>query len=236
VKLSETRISDFKMLNKAPYKIPPPEPLTALILSGLSEIEKTYGPVFTLRFIRYALQFEAQKIGKKTYEDIKTLDQLAEYLVSKSYKYPTPYCSILYAQYKTENELQGQTGVGTRVGHIGAIRNMSETLNTIKRNVDVDSILSEISQILIDLNLSPPEWGYKRNGDGSVDLIFRKCYFLDACVLAYDEKVLKRPGDGSACSFAFAVAEHFKLITGYEWDYSLLEFNYPHCIARCYML
>ncbi|WXG41982.1 MAG: hypothetical protein WED07_14655 [Candidatus Freyarchaeum deiterrae] len=234
--MSEIRISDFKMLGKASHEIPPPGPLTAIIISGLTEIEKTFGPVFTAKFIKYALQFEAQKIGEKTDKDIKTLNQLEEYLISKSYKYPSPYCSILYAQYKTENEFQGQTGAWTRVGHLGAIRGMSETVNSINRNVDVDSILSKLSQVLNELKLSPREWGYKQKGDGSVDLLLRKCYFLDACRQAYDEKVLKRPDRRLACSIAFSVAEDFKIATGYEWDYTLLKFNKPHCIAHCYVL
>jgi len=234
--VAELKISDFKMFEKTPYEIPPPGPLTAIIISGLKEEEKTYGPVFPTRFIKHALEFEAQKIGEKPPQNIKDLDQLAEYLVSKSDKYPTPYCSILYAQYKTENEFQGQTGAGTRVGHIGAIRGISETLSDIKRNVDVDGILSKLSQMLTDMNFSPHEWGYKENGDGSVDFILPKCYFLDACRLAYDEKVLKRPDGRLACAISFAVAADFKIATGYEWDYTLLKFNNPHCIAQCYML
>jgi hypothetical protein len=224
------------MFQKTPNEIPPPDPLTTIIISGVKEIEKTYGPVFTTRFIKHALDFVAQKTGEKPPQNIKDLDQLAKYLVSKSDKYPTPYCSTLYAQYKTENELQGQTGAGTRVGHLGAIRGISETLSPIKREIDVDGILSKLSQILIDTNISPHEWGYKKNADGSVDFILLKCYFLDACRLAYDENVLKRPDGRLACGFGFAVAADFKIATSYEWDYDLLEFDKSRCIARCYML
>mgnify|MGYP005840957017 FL=1 len=88
---------------------------TDLIIKGAKEVEKTYGPVYTVRYIKYALEFEAKKIGEKPAEDIKTLDQLVEYLVSKSDKYPDYQNTVSYARIKAENELQGQSGAGTQI-------------------------------------------------------------------------------------------------------------------------
>jgi len=234
--VTELKISDFKMFEKTLYEIPPPRPITEIIINGLKEIEKTYGPVFTTRFIKHALEFEAQRIGEKPPQDIKTLNDLLEYLVSKSDKYPTPYCTTVYAQYKTENEFQGKAGAGTRIGHLGAARSMSETLSVKDRKVDVDGSLLKLSQILISMNFSPREWGYKKNGDGSVDLLWPKCHYVDGCRSAFDEGLLKRPDGRLQCIAAFAVSQYLKLTSGYEWDYEVLENYKPHCIARSYML
>ncbi len=224
------------MFEKPPYDIPPSRPITEIIINGVKEIEKTYGPVFTTRFIKHALEFEAQRIGEKPPEDIKTLNDLLEYLVSKSDKYPTPYCTTVYAQFKTENEFQGRTGAGTRIGHLGAARSMSETLSVKDRKVDVDGILSKFSQILVSMNLGPHEWGYKKNEDGSVDFIWPKCHYLDGCRAAYNEGLLKRPDGRLQCVAVIGICHYLKLSTGYEWDYEVLENYKPHCIARTYMI
>ena len=113
--MSHLKISDFKMFDRAPYEHIDANIFTKIIVHGIQEEASMYGPVFTTRMIKYTLQFMTQKLGEKPPEDIKTLDQLAEYTISKADKYPTPYCAISYGQIRTENELQGQTGAGTRL-------------------------------------------------------------------------------------------------------------------------
>ncbi|MBS7252011.1 MAG: hypothetical protein KIH08_15670 [Candidatus Freyarchaeota archaeon] len=49
---------------------------------------------------KYASHFVAQRIGEELTENIKTLEQLIEYLISLVDKYHTPYCAFMYAQYK----------------------------------------------------------------------------------------------------------------------------------------
>ncbi|MEM2985134.1 MAG: hypothetical protein QXL24_07925, partial [Candidatus Jordarchaeaceae archaeon] len=72
------------------YDIPEVRTFTELAMEGVREVEKMYGPVFTVKYIRYALWFIAQKIGEEPPQDVETIDQLKEYLISKADKYPTP--------------------------------------------------------------------------------------------------------------------------------------------------
>lgn len=229
------RISDFKMI-EAPYELPDPRALTELVLNGIREEEKMYGPVFTTRFINHALQFVAQKIDDEAPSDIKNLDQLLEFLVSKSDKYPTPYCALTYAQTKTENEFQGQTGAGTHLETRSISREVAEKKDgAAERHIDFDDILLKFGQTLTAMRVGPSKWGYKKNVDGSVNLLYPICPFLDGCRLAFDEGLLKRPGGKLRCGVSNFICGYLKISTGYEWDYDLLEFGKPHCIVKYFM-
>ncbi|MEM3564265.1 MAG: hypothetical protein QXR19_13600, partial [Candidatus Jordarchaeaceae archaeon] len=215
-------------------ELPDVRPFLELSIRGTKEIERTYGPVFCTMFIKHALWFIAQKIGEKTPDDIKTLEQLAEYLISVSDKYPTSFCALTYAQIKTENILQGQTGAGTRVESMRITKNIVEEGNLDIKNLDLDSILSQIRQTGVAMKIVPPEMGYKKNEDGSVDIIWPKCYLLDGCTSAFKEGLLKRPDGRMRCGLGEALCRLFKMFTNIEWDYTLLEFNKPYCIHRNY--
>ncbi|MFB0561118.1 MAG: hypothetical protein ACETWM_07875 [Candidatus Lokiarchaeia archaeon] len=231
----ESKISDFTMFEKAPYELPDPKVLTPLIMKALREVENTFGPVFTIRIIKYTLQRLSQKSGEEPPEDIKTLDQLAEYLISKSDKYPTCYSLLTYAQAKTENDLQGQIGAGTQVEMINVSRRIAESSSIEERNVDLDEIISNFRQTIVTGKLSPSEMGYKKNEDGSIDIIWPNCNFMEGCKLAHDEGLLKRPDGRQRCSSGSFMSQYFKLATGYIWDYDVLEAYKPNCITRCYM-
>ncbi len=231
----ESNTSNFIMFEKAPYELPDPAVLTPLIMKALTEVENTYGPVFTTRIIKYTLQQLSQKSGEEPPEYIKNLDQLAEYLISKSDKYPTCYSLLTYAQAKTENDLQGQIGAGTQVEMINVSRNIAESSKIEERKVDLDDIISNFRQTIVAGKLSPSEMGYKKNEDGSIDIIWPNCNFKEGCKLAYDEGLLKRPDGRQRCSSGSFLSQYFKLATGYVWDYDVLESYKPHCITRCYM-
>ncbi|MBS7251097.1 MAG: hypothetical protein KIH08_10995 [Candidatus Freyarchaeota archaeon] len=234
--MSDLKISDFKMFEKAPYEEPDPRVLTELIISGVRGEEKIYGPVFTARVIKHALNFMAQK-GEEAPQDIKDLDQLKEYLLSKSDKY-RPYCVAMYAQVKAENDLQGQTGAGTRVEMMNMTKKAVELAGTkINRILDIDAIMQRIRQVGVSMKSVASEMGYKKNGDGSVDLIYMRCPFLDTCRLASDEGLLERPDGRARCGVLGEFGcQLLKLYTSYEWDYERLEAYKPHCIVRLRMI
>nr|MDO8080082.1 hypothetical protein [Candidatus Freyarchaeota archaeon] len=233
--MKELKLSDFKMFEKAPYKLPPPSAFTKLAISSLREEEKMYGPVFSSKIIKNFRWFVAQKIGEEPPEDIETLEQMADFLISISDKHPIAYSAILYSQFKTENELQGQTGAGTQTGAIGFSRTMTKSPNIKERNVNLDDLLSKYRQTWVEVGVAHHEFGYKKNEDGSVDIIFPECYVKDGCRMCFDEGLMKRPVGGLQCGHSSVVCQFFKLLTGYEWDYKLLEFDKPQCIANCYM-
>jgi hypothetical protein len=102
--MSEVDLSEFKMLEEAPYEEPDPRRLTEIYISKAKEAEKDYGKIFTTRYIEFALQFLAEKIGEEPPQNIETLDQLKEYLISKTGIYPKPYCAVVYAEFKVDHE------------------------------------------------------------------------------------------------------------------------------------
>lgn len=71
-------------------------------LLAFRELEKIYGSIFTTQLIKHALKFISQRIEEEPTEDIKTLDELAEYLLSKTDKYPLPNCAAYYAEINTK--------------------------------------------------------------------------------------------------------------------------------------
>ena len=104
--MTEIDLSEFKMFEKTPYEEPDPRALTEFHISIAKEAEKEYGAIFTNRFIEFALQFLTQKTGEEPPQNIETLDQLTEYLMSKVNLYPRPYCAVVYAQFRVEHEAQ----------------------------------------------------------------------------------------------------------------------------------
>jgi hypothetical protein len=235
-KVTEIKLSEFKMCEPAPYEQPDPRTLIPLIIQTEKAVEKTYGPVFTIRFIKYTLQCVAQKTGNEPPYDIKTLDELGTYLITLSDKYPTCYSLMTYAGAKTENDLQGQVGAGTRFVMIDVSRNIAKGSNlTRERNVDLDDLVSKFRQAIVAPKLSPREMGYRKNEDGSVDILWPDCNFKEGCKLAFDAGLSKRPDGRQSCASGAFLIQFFKLATGYEWDYDVLESYKPYCIHRCYM-
>lgn len=130
---------------------------------------------------------------RKNPDNIKNLDQLTEYLISVADKYPTSFCAFTYAQVKTENILQGQTGAGTRVESMRISRNIAKDGNFKIKDFDLDAIILKIWQTGVAMKIVPSEMGYKKNEDESIELLWPKCYLLDGCTLAFKEGLLKRP-------------------------------------------
>ena len=62
--MREPEMSDFKMLDKAPYPqgVPDSKAVVDITMAGLKGIENLYGRVFTIRFIKHALQIITRKI------------------------------------------------------------------------------------------------------------------------------------------------------------------------------
>ncbi|WXG39323.1 MAG: hypothetical protein WED07_00565 [Candidatus Freyarchaeum deiterrae] len=229
-------VSDFKMFEKAPYDKPDAKTIIDLALKGVTEVEKTYGPVFTNKLINYALQFISKKTGEISPPNIKTLEQLGEYLIQKTDKYPYTWCAISYAQVKTESDLQGRTGAGTQVEVIGVGKKLAEGACARDKNVDIAGIALKFNQTMVALKVSPKEMGYLKDGNEAFYLLWKVCPTLDACREASKEKLLIRPNGKMRCSSGATACRLFKLITGCEWDYELEEFDKPYCAQKFLMV
>jgi len=230
------KISDFKMFEPSPFEPPDIVSFVGLAISALKEEEKTYGPVFSTKLVKYALEYESQQTGEETPNGIQNLDQLAEYLMSKSAQHPKAYHSIVYAQFKTENEFQGQTGAGTRVGAIGLSRSVMKGSGRREININFDDLLTKYREMTISIKVCTRDLGYTQDEDGNVFVLWPNCYLNSVCKYAFDSGLLIRPKGGTQCGHASVMCQFFKLITGYEWDYEILESHKPHCIAKSYIL
>ncbi|MGQ9723378.1 MAG: hypothetical protein ACUVXA_18900 [Candidatus Jordarchaeum sp.] len=232
-------LSEFKMFEKAPYDLPDPRASTEFLLKGIEEEAKIYGPVFTAKFVKYTLEFIAQKIGETTPENIETLDELIDYLVSISDRYPTPCAAIPYAQPKTEIEFQGQTGAGSTIEAISFAKGLKteRNANNDKQEFNIDELLKNIRDAATAIKFCPSECGYKKNIDGSIDIVFPNCPYKDGCLRAYHENLLKRPDGRLRCSPVATVCQYLAMFTNYVWDYDRLEPLYePFCVARIYII
>lgn len=160
---------------------------------------------------------------------------MAEYLISVSNKYPVPANAIVYAGMEAGNILEGQSGAGLRVGTGGATRRISENHCSREKKVDAEGVISQYRQATVAMKIAHQEVGYKQNADGTIDVLW-KCYFIDACQSAKDKGFLNRKGGGLSCVNCQFVCQLFKLSTGYDCDYELLELDESHCINRIYMI
>jgi hypothetical protein len=234
--MAELKVSDFKMLEKPPYTKPNPKKILELAIKGAIEEEKMYGPVFRELYIKYALQYAAQKFGEAPKKDIKTLDQMLEFLVSISDRHPDALNAVVYGGSKAESDLQGMSGAAARVAMMGLSKNFVKAPSAKARNVDIDQLLATYQKILTQLEVANYEVGYRKNSDESVDVAWLNCHMKDACQLAYDEGALKRITGGLQCVACAGMLQILKLVSGYDWDYELLEFDKPHCTARIFMV
>ncbi|MGQ9722160.1 MAG: hypothetical protein ACUVXA_12660, partial [Candidatus Jordarchaeum sp.] len=54
--------------------------------------------------------------------------------------------------------------------------------------------------------------------------------------VSFGQRLMNRVVGGLQCGPGSVMCQLFKLFTGYDWDYELLDFDKPYCIARCYMI
>jgi hypothetical protein len=235
--LSGNEIPGFRIFEKPPAKSYDVKAHLGVHVSSIRDQEKVYGPVFTARLIVNALNFVAQRIDERPPSDVRTLDQLGQYLISKLDKYSTPQCAMMYAQYKTEDELQGQVGAGRRISDAEFLRktDMKGKDEGAKR-IDIDNSILQFRQVAIAMKMYPEGIGYRKNEDGSFDLFLPNCYYKDGCKQAYNEGLLHRPGGRWICNLGFSVCVFLRVSTGYEWESDCMEYDKPHCIVRHHIL
>jgi hypothetical protein len=235
--LPENDISSFKILEKPPPKSYDAKAHLGVHITSIRDQEKIYGPVFTTRVIDHALQFVAQRVDDKSPEDVRTLEQLTRFLTSILDKYPTPHCAMMYAQYKTENELQGQAGAGRRISDVQFMRKTGlKKKDGEETKIDIDNAISQFRQIAVAMKMYPDGIGYRKNSNGTFDLFLPNCYYRDGCKQAYKEGLLDRPGGRWICNLGFSVCLYLGATTGYDWESDCVEYDKPHCIVRNHIL
>jgi hypothetical protein len=226
------------MFERAPYEQADPKAITRFVVKGAKDVERIYGPAFTTKVIDYALHAIETQTGERSPEGIKTLDQLADYLISKSERLDSPpYYIAFWAQYVTEKKLEGSLGAGYQVGQRGFAKGVIESDGDLKAlGFDVDQVMSRLRELAVQMKVAPLEFGYKKNADGSLDILHGGCPYLEGCKLSASQTLLQRPDGRVTCGSSVFVCQFLKTATGCEWDHTVLEFGKPHCITRVTML
>ena len=232
VRLAE---SNFKMLERAPQKLPNMKSFLEVFVSALKEDEKVYGATFTNMVIKYVLKAVSRLTGEEAPSNIKTLDEAAGYLLSKADRIRPDYL-IIWAHFVTINKLEGHLGVGEHILDMGISKKIVSTLGEQLTGLDVDSLMSAIHKALLSMEIAPFEMGYRKNDDGSIDLIYRDCYLMDGCQMSLSSGLNKRPDGRMVCGFSAGICKVLGRVTGSEWDYTVTKFEKPTCIVRCFEL
>jgi hypothetical protein len=236
--LSIIKIDGFKMFEKAPYEKADPRAILELVMRGAKDVEKVYGLVFTTNVIKYALRAVASQTREDPPLNIQTLDQLTEFLISKSDRLlAPPYYIAFWAQYVTEKKLEGSLGAGYQVSKRGFAKGVMESDGDLRTlGFDVDKVLSKLRKLAVEMNVAPLEFGYKKNEDGSVDIAHGGCPYLEGCRSSAEQALLQRPDGRISCGSSVFVCQFLKTATGCEWDHTVLEFIKPHCVTRVFMI
>ncbi|MEM2146053.1 MAG: hypothetical protein QW279_11880, partial [Candidatus Jordarchaeaceae archaeon] len=191
--------------------------------------------------IKYALKAVAKLCSVEPPKDIKTLDELAEYIISTSDKYP-PYYIVIWAQFVTENKLEGHLGAGERVMDMGIADRMMKLGKDLKSEVvkvgkgDLGRVIEKCYKTGIEVKIAPLQMGYKINEDGSIDVLHYGCFLFDGCQISTDSGLTKRPDGRQVCGFASFECWCLREATGRDWDYTLKVFEKPYCVAKCYIV
>lgn len=228
----------YKMLEKAPYAQADPKACTELVFVGAKDVERLYGPAFTAEVIKYATKAVASKTGEEPPQDIKTLGQLTDYLVSVSGKLHTPpYFLAHWALYVTEKKLEGSLGAGYRMATRGQFSKVLSTDGNEKLSeMDLDRVLAKMRKLAVDMKVAPLEFGYRKNKDGSIEIFHGGCAYLEGCRMSQSDALLHRPDGRMSCGNSAFVVQFLKASTGCEWDHTIVEFGKSYCITRLFIV
>lgn len=225
--------SGFIMLEKGTNELPDMKTFLDVFINGLKEEEKIYGDVLTRMIIKYVQRAVTKLTGEPPTEEFKTLDDAAAYLLSKSGKIRPDYI-IIWAQFVTINKLEGALGVGEHVLDMGISNYIINKMGNQLVGLEVDSVILTARDTMLKMKIAPIEMGYRKNSDGSIDLLYKNCYLHDGCQMSLKTGLSKRADGRMVCGFSACICRLFEKATGEKWDYTVTFFEKPLCIVRCF--
>lgn len=235
-KMSQLKLSGFKMLEKAKYKKIDTKNLIEEYMKEAKVKEEKYGPAYTAKFIKYALRGISAQTGKETPKDIKTLDQLKDYLILKEGELRFPsYFLMFWAHFVTDKKFESFKEDLTQSMFKNVAQRVAEKDSDIKtKNLDLEEILAKLRKRAVDLEVAPLEFGYRMNNDGSIDLVHGGCPFFEGCEKSWEQNLLKKRDGRIMCGATIFVCQFLEIATRQGWDHAILEFDKTRCIARCF--
>ncbi|WXG39810.1 MAG: hypothetical protein WED07_03125 [Candidatus Freyarchaeum deiterrae] len=199
--------------------------------SSVQEMDKIYGPLFTRMVSEYALQFEAEKLNEEPPENIQGLDAVTNYITANLNRYPRGYCAIFYGVAKTEKNLQGSIGSGSRRAAFNAMKSIIESSGMLSSVIgtteDIFEAIAKAVEIVkaVKINIS---MRYIKGEDKEITMVVPNCPYKDAC-RSYIREGISRLVGGSECTNLTCQAVISELITKKHLDYRLEEFDKPQC-------
>jgi len=194
---------------------------------------KLYGPIYTRLALKYALEFEAEKLKEKPPKNIQELEEVANYIIANLDRYPNGHCSLHYGLLKAEVKLQG--GAGTRKEAHDAMKNVLKTSGFLKGLIGTtENAYEAIKMLPIREIKQVTRHHYIRvEGKNEVIVVISDCPYKDMCWALVDEGVSRMVG-GLHCTLLALGNAAAEIITGKHFDYVLEEFDEPDCRGRIF--
>ncbi|MEM3593266.1 MAG: hypothetical protein QXS27_00900, partial [Candidatus Jordarchaeaceae archaeon] len=187
---------------KTPYSQIDFDTIVDIGISNAKTVDnKLFGPVYSRFVKKFAIEFEANKLGEKPPEGFEewNWDQLKEYLKKNLEKYPRGFGALPYAMARTEAYLAGSSGVVRRI----TVNEMAKAMNIQyksmtgaqkspeSQNSDIGSGFKQISEKLIAFKVLPPGVSYKVEDENTIMMEVENCAFTDVCRAFQVDKVVK---------------------------------------------
>ncbi|WXG44942.1 MAG: hypothetical protein WED04_13085 [Promethearchaeati archaeon SRVP18_Atabeyarchaeia-1] len=203
--------------------------------SAVKEQESFYGPVFSKMVAKYAVEYEARKVGDNTPPSVENIDQCVSYILDKNQKYADGISAIPYGIARTEKMLQGGIGPGARNAAKDAMKRLAEKIGTASLYGKVTSTIEAWKKHLdfAAMTHTKVEVLTVTGDENSALAKVEECHFSDACRAMMQENILTVTGK-IECVIGKTDSSILEVITRATHDYELLAFNPPQCSFRMF--
>ena len=194
---------------------------------------KLYGPAFVRMAVRFAVEFEAGKLGEDP-PDIETLDDLKKYLLDNFERYPFCYCPAIYGLVKAESTFQGAPGSDTRRTAVEFAKKMDGQPKE-RGESSLTTAIENFMQMTLKMNVTVPSTVEGVDANGAAIVSIERCPYKDVCFKFEEEGITKMIG-GKPCVVLRVLISAVSLMLNEECEYHLDEFNTPRCRGRVFIL
>ena len=216
----------------------PPNNQTLVLVAktAVEETAKIYGSAFTRMVLKYALEFEAEKLNEEPPENIGNLEEVTNYIVENLERYPGGYNSLIYGIGKADSKLEGATGVGAKRAAYSAMKSLIESSGLLDSIIgtteDAFEAVCKAEEINKEIGAAISA-RYIRGENNQIILIVPNCPFRDACSAVASEGISRLVG-GEECVSLITTTAEAEIITKKHFDYRLDEFGEFECRGRVF--
>jgi hypothetical protein len=202
--------------------------MTAEHLAGI------YGEVFSKLVREAVVRFVSEKVGEAI-PKVDTIEEAANYVRSRTEKYPFGHCSFWYGIGKAESQLQGSAGAATRLYLRDIVKRMTELdgpNELVGKINDTTRALLEFRKIAVSMELLDEE-SFECTGNSSASEVrIRNCPNGDGCKQMMVEGIIRSGSNKPLCTISLGSAVTAEVVTKVPHDYDIVELNPPNCVVR----